>query len=252
MPHLFRKKFLQKSDIFSEYLLKLMAFERTPLVFLFDTHVRLVYSSMVLDADRRDNLTLLDGLQPDLGNDHLVPGSSVTFAGKANGVETGFRARIREGSSSSGGQRVVRLYFPHETYHAQKRGALRVSLPPSTPPVRLTKTNGGQELVRPVNVGRGGMRVLLPEKNEKGELRDLFREGDTVLLESADLDGFRLPPLSGRVVYLEHSGRETGTDLMAMGILFLDFPEEYEEPLQAFVARKDREHLKNLRIDPRG
>ena len=94
--------------------------------------------------------------------------------------------------------------------------------------------------------------MLLPEKNEKGELRDLFREGDTVLLESADLDGFRLPPLSGRVVYLEHSGRETGTDLMAMGILFLDFPEEYEEPLQAFVARKDREHLKNLRIDPRG
>lgn len=251
MPHLFRKPFRQDSALFSEYLLKLMAFDRVPLVFLFDSHVRLVYATMVLEADRREDLVVLDGLHPEIGNDHLVPGSFVTFYGKANGVDTGFRARIR-GSDTVRGQRVVRLFFPHETYHAQRRSDLRVPLPPSTPPVRLTKTNGSQEMVRPVNLGSSGMRVLYPEKNERGEPNDLFREGDTVLLESADLDGFRLPPLSGRVIYLEHSGRETGTDLMAMGIAFLDFPEESKEPLIAYISRKDRESLKNLRIGPRG
>ena len=251
MPHLFRKPFRQESVLFSEYLLKLMAFDKVPLVFLFDSHVRLVYATMVLDADRREDLVLLDGLHPEIGNEHLVPGGSVIFYGKANGVDTGFRARIR-GGDKVGDQRIVRLFFPHETFHAQRRATLRVSLPPSTPPVRLTKTNGSQETVRPVNLGSSGMRVLFPEKNERGEPNDLFREGDTVLLESTDLDGFRLPPLSARVIYLEHSGRETGTDLMAMGIEFLDFPEECEEPLIAYISRKDREHLKNLRIDPRG
>ena len=102
MPHLFRKQFLLKSDIFSEYLLKVLAFERIPLVFLFDSHVRLIYSSMVIEADRRENLLLLDALHPEMGNDHLVSGSSVTFAGKAKGVETGFRARIRGGNHGSG------------------------------------------------------------------------------------------------------------------------------------------------------
>ena len=251
MPHLFRKQFLLKSDIFSEYLLKVLAFERIPLVFLFDSHVRLIYSSMVIEADRRENLLLLDALHPEMGNDHLVPGSSVTFAGKAKGVETGFRARIRGGTTVAG-QRAVSLFFPHETYYAQRRQALRVPLSPTTPQVRLTKPHSGQELVNPVNVGSGGMRVLFPAKNEKGEPNDLFREGDTVLIESADLGGFLLPPLSGRIIYLEYSGRETGTDLMAMGILFLDFPKECEEPLIDFVARKDRENLKNIRNDPRG
>ncbi len=251
MPHLFRKQFLLKSDSFSEYLLKVLAFDRIPVVFTFDSHVRLIYSSMVIEADRRENLILLDALHPEMGNDHLVSGSSVTFYGKAKGVETGFRARIR-GGTTVGGQRAVSLFFPYETYHAQRRQALRVPLSPSTSPVRLTKSGGGQELVRPVNVGSGGMRVLFPEKNEKGEPNDLFREGETVLIESADLGGFRLPPLSGRIIYLEHSGRETGTDLMAMGILFLDFPKECEEPLIDFVARKDRENLKNIRNDPRG
>lgn len=251
MPQLFRRGFRQDSVLFSEYLLKLMAFERVPVVFLFDSHVRLVYATMVLEADRKDGRVVLDALHPEIGNNHLVPGSPVTFYGKANGVNTGFRARIRGGDTVRG-QPVVLLFFPHETYHAQMRNALRVTLPPSTSPVRLTKTNGVQEMVRPVNLGSGGMRVLFPEKNEKGEPNDLFREGETVLLEAADLDGFRLPPLSGRVIYLEHSGRETGTDLMAMGIAFLDFPEECEEPLIAYISRKDRESLKNLRIGPRG
>jgi c-di-GMP-binding flagellar brake protein YcgR len=249
MPHLFLPVYRQKSALFSEYLLKMLAFEKSPILFLFDSHVRLVYTTMVLDADRVEGTTLLDGLHPEMGNDHLISGTPVTFFGRMKGIDTGFQARI-QGKGPYSGSKSVLLSFPFETYYLQRRTSLRVPLPEGLPPVCLRKIHGASAEVRPVDVGGGGLRVLLPERTPLGQPNDIFDVGDLVLIERIDFDGFHLPPLSGRVVHREHSGKEAGENLQGIGIAFVDFPKECEEPLLSYVSRRDRELLKNYRLQP--
>jgi c-di-GMP-binding flagellar brake protein YcgR len=249
IPHFFLSKYRQKSPLFVESLLHMLSFEKTPVLFLFDSHIRLVYTSMVLGVDREGGTLLLDALHPDMGNDHLVPGTPVTFFGRAKGIETGFRSRILGTASATGG-RAVRLVFPSETYYLQRRSALRVPLPPGMPPVCVRKTSGAMEEIRPVDIGGGGLRGLYPEKTLLGQPNLVFEEEDLVLMEGVEFDNYRLPPVSGRVAHIEHSGKEAGEELAGVGIEFLDFPPEYQEDLITYVSRRDRELLRNFRLEP--
>ena len=142
----------QNSLIFTERLLRSMAREKTTLLIFFETHIHLVYTSMVLAVDRDQNSLLLDPLNPEEGNVHLVQGRPLILYGKSTGIETGFRARIQKLTEISSGQ-VLQLEFPHETYHCQRREALRVGLPSDLPPIRISTRNGHQELARLADLG---------------------------------------------------------------------------------------------------
>ena len=249
VPRLFLPMYRQKSALYTEYLLKMLSFEKSPLLFLFESHVRLIYTTMVLDADKEGATVLLDALHPDMGNSHLVPGTKVVFFGKLKGIDTGFRATIL-GQKTVSAERAVLLSFPFETYYLQRRSSLRVPLPVDLPLICLRKTNGLMGEVRPVDLGGGGLRVLLPEEKPNGDLNETFDVGDLVLIEMLAVEEFLLPPLTGRVVHREHAGRDAGGDLQSLGISFVDFPSAYEEPLLSYVSKKDREMLKNLRFEP--
>jgi c-di-GMP-binding flagellar brake protein YcgR len=227
----------------------MLSFEKSPLLFLFESHVRLIYTTMVLDADKECDTVLLDALHPDMGNSHLVPGTKALFFGKVKGIDTAFRATIL-GQKAASTERAVLLTFPFETYYFQRRSFLRVPLSIDLPSVCLRKTNGLMGEVRPVDLGGGGIRVLLPEKKPNGDINEIFDVGDLVLIERIAFEGFLLPPLTGTVVHREHAGRDAGGDLQGLGIAFVDFPSAYEEPLLSYISKKDREMLKNLRFEP--
>jgi len=233
---------------FSESLLRSMIREKTPLLVFFETHVNLVYSSMVLEADRSRDHLLLDSLHPEDGNRHLTPESPLILFGKTSGVETGFRARIR-GPKKSGSGLCVSLFFPHETYHRQQREALRVPLPPDLPPVGVTTRSGHQEPAHLVDIGVQGVRILVLAKNERGEPQSFYNEEQTLLLSRIDLDGFSLPPVSGKIVHIEPAGREGGEPLLSLGLHFCDLPGELSETLATFVMRRDHERLRTARCE---
>lgn len=242
----FSDRFRQDSLLFSESLLRSMIREKTPLLVFFETHVHLVYTSMVLEADRSRNHLLIDALHPEEGNGHLTPESPLILFGKTSGVETGFRARIRGGEGAGSG-RSVQLYFPFETYHCQRRDNLRVPLSPEVAPVRMTTRTGQQELARLVDIGRQGIKVLVLAKNERGEPQSFYREDQILLLSRIDLDGLSLPPLSGKIVHIEPAGREGGEPLLSIGLRFCDLPGDLSEALATFVMRRDHERLRTAR-----
>ena len=238
----------QHSLIFTERLLQSMIREKSPLLVFFETHIHLVYSSMVLEADRDGNSLLLDPLNPEEGNHHLVPGNSLVLYGKSSGIETGFRTRIR-GLSEIASGRAVLLEFPHETYHCQRRETLRVPLPCDLPPVRISTRTGHQELARLADLGSMGMRLLVGAKDEKGLPQRTFQEDQIVLLPPIDLGTLSLPAMTARVIHLEQAGFESGLPILSLGLRFLDLPEELSESLATYVMKRDFERLLTARDD---
>ncbi|MGC8529812.1 MAG: flagellar brake protein [Leptospirillia bacterium] len=236
----------QHSLIFTERLLQSMARERSPLLVFFETHIHLVYSSMLLGADREGNSLLLDPLNPEEGNNHLVPGHSLVLYGKNSGIETGFLARIRGLSEISSG-RAILLEFPHETYHCQRRESLRVPLPSDLPPVRISTRTGHQEIARLVDIGAMGVRFLVEARNEKGLPQQAFREEQIVLIPKIDLGTLSLPSMTARLIHLERAGFESDLPLLSLGLRFLDLPEELSESLATYVMKRDVERLLSAR-----
>ena len=236
----------QHSLIFAGRLLRSMIREKTPLLVFFETHIHLLYSSMVLEAERERNSLLLDPLTPEEGNSHLVQGHTLILYGKSSGVETGFRARIRGlGKISSG--RAILLDFPYETYHCQRRETLRVSLPSDLPPVRITTRSGHQELARLADLGAMGLRLLVGAHDEKGLPQRFFHEDQIVLLSQIDLGPLSLPALTARIVHMEAAGFESALPMLSLGLFFLDLPEEISEPLATYVMKRDFERLLSAR-----
>ena len=232
----------QHSLIFIERLLQSMVREKSPLLVFFETHIHLVYSSMVLGADRNDNSLLLDPLNPEEGNAHLVPGHSLFLHGRSSGIETGFRARIRGISEISSG-RAILLEFPYETYHCQRRETLRVPLPIDLPPIRISTRSGHQELARLADLGAMGIRLLVGARDENGLPQRAFREDQIVLLPGIDLGTLSLPAMTAKVVHLEQAGFESGLPVLSLGLRFLDLSEEISESLATYVMKKDVERL---------
>ncbi len=247
IPSIFQSgRHRQHSLIFSERLLRSMAREKIPLLIFFESHVRLVYSSMVLEADRESHSLLIDRLSPEEGNAHLVPGHSLLLYGKSSGVETGFRARICGLEKIPSGEALL-LEFPHETYHCQRREALRVSLPSDFPPVRISTRSGHQELAHLADLGAMGMRLLVAARDERGGHQQAFREDQIVLLPRIDFGTLVLPAMTARIIHLEPAGFDAGLPILSLGLQFLDLPEEISEPLATYIMKRDFDRLLSAR-----
>lgn len=238
----------QNSLIFTERLLRSMAREKTTLLIFFETHIHLVYTSMVLAVDRDQNSLLLDPLNPEEGNVHLVQGRPLILYGKSTGIETGFKARIQKLTEISSGQ-ALQLEFPYETYHCQRREALRVGLPSDLPPIRIATRNGHQELARLADLGAKGLRLLVNAKDEKGLPQHFFHEDHVVLLPRIDFGQFSLPAMTAKIIHIEPAGFEAGLPLLSLGLQFLDMPEDVSEPLATYIMKRDFERLISARDD---
>ena len=238
---LFRQEFQLDSEQKAAHVLNKISEGRESLAVL--PHDRAEqFGSMLLAVDRSRHSLVIDELNPGVGNKRIGVGSPFFVIGRHEGVFVGFQSKVLEHIDWEG-YGALRIAYPEAIYYLQRRNHFRVAVAPGdVGSVELqrrgAKTIHGQCHDLSVN----GMRLLLPSP-----LDYALHEGEYVPLVRFSLLDAELA-VEGEVRFVGGLRNPGGRQpLRQVGLQFLNMAPGFEQRLQQYVQRRDRELLRESR-----
>lgn len=201
------------------------------------------FSSMVLAIDPGRHWLLIDELNPDIGNRRVVGGAPFFVVARLDGIFVGFQSRLLEAVEWEGFG-ALRIAYPTNGYYMQRRGYFRVSVAPGDIGTVELQRRGARALLGQCHdISVRGMRLLLNAPTDYA-----LHEGEFVPLVRFNLDGHELAA-EGEIRFVGHvrGGPRTRQESRQVGVEFLNVSPGFEQRVQQYVQRRDRELLRDSR-----
>jgi c-di-GMP-binding flagellar brake protein YcgR len=238
---LFREEYQVSSEQKADHVLQKISERHEPLAVL--PHDRAEeFSSALLLVNRPKHWLIIDELTPDGGNRRLENGAPFFTIGRFEGVFVGFQSMLIERIDYEG-YGALRVAFPDLIYYLQRRNSFRVTVAPGDLSTVDLQRRGAKPLYgQGHDLSVNGMRLLVPSALDyaltTGEYIPLVRFS----LEDAEL------AVEAEVRFVG-SLRDTKTrqPMRQLGIQFLNMAPAFEQRLQHYVQRRDRELLRDAR-----
>lgn len=200
------------------------------------------FTSALLAANRAKHWLIIDELVPAAGNLRLAHGAPFFSIGRYEGVFVGFQSRLLERIDFEG-YGALRIAYPEQFYYLQRRNFFRVTVAPGDIGTVELQRRGAKPLYGQCHdISVNGMRLLVP-----AALDYALTSGEYVPLVRFSLEDIELA-VEAEVRYVG-TLRDTRArqPMRQVGIQFLNMAPGFEQRLQSYVQRRDRELLREAR-----
>lgn len=200
------------------------------------------FSSTLLVINRPKNWLIIDELTPDSGNRRLENDAPFFTIGRYEGVFVGFQSKLIERIDYEG-YGALRIAYPELIYYLQRRNFFRVSVAPGDLSTVNIQRRGAKPLYGQCHdLSVSGMRLLVPSA-----LDYALTTGEYIPVVRFSLEDVELA-VEAEVRYVG-SLRDTKTrqPVRQLGIQFLNMAPGFEQRLQQYVQRRDRELLRDAK-----
>lgn len=238
---LFRDEFQMDSAQKAEHVLQRLIDKREPIVVL--PHDRTEeFGSMVLAINRAKGWLVIDELTPALGNSRLADRGPFLVIARCDGVFVGFQSRLREAIDWEG-YGALRIAYPETTYYLQRRNYFRVTVAPGdVSSVELQRRGARTIYAQCHDISVRGMRLLVAAPTDYA-----LHEGEFIPMVRFNLDGHELAT-EAEVRFVGHArNTKTRDQTRQVGLEFLNVSPGFEQRVQLYVQRRDRELLREQR-----
>jgi c-di-GMP-binding flagellar brake protein YcgR len=238
---LFREEYQLDSKQKADHVLNKIIERHEPLAVL--PHDRAEeFSSTLLATNRPKHWLIIDELTPDIGNKRLENQAPFFTIGRYEGVFVGFQSRLLERIVFEG-YGALRIAYPDAIYYLQRRNFFRVSVAPGDVSTVDIQRRGAKPLYGQCHdLSVNGMRLLVPSAIDYA-----LTVGEYIPLVRFNLEDVALA-VEAEVRYVGNL-RDTRTrqPVRQIGIQFLNMAPGFEQRLQAYVQRRDRELLREAK-----
>ncbi|WP_449371255.1 flagellar brake protein [Thiomonas sp.] len=238
---LFREEYQVSSAQKTDHVLNKIA-ERHELLAVLPHDRAEEYSSTLLVVNRTKHWLIIDEVNPDIGNRRLENGAPFFIIGRFEGVFVGFQSRLVERIDHEG-YGALRIAYPEVIYYLQRRNFFRVTVAPGDLSAVEVQRRGAKPLHGQCHdISVNGMRLLVPST-----LDYALTVGEYIPLVRFSLEDVELA-VEAEVRFVGPL-RDTKTrqPMRQLGIQFLNMAPGFEQRLQQYVQRRDRELLRDAR-----
>jgi len=238
---LFREEYQVSSEQKADHVLQKIIERHEPLAVL--PHDRAEeFSSALLAVNRPKHWLIIDELTPDGGNRRLENGAPFFTIGRFEGVFVGFQSKLIERIDYEG-YGALRIAYPDLIYYLQRRNFFRVTVAPGDLSTVDIQRRGAKPLYGQCHdLSVSGMRLLVPSA-----LDYALTTGEYIPMVRFSLEDVELA-VEAEVRFVG-ALRDTKTrqPMRQLGIQFLNMAPAFEQRLQQYVQRRDRELLRDAR-----
>jgi c-di-GMP-binding flagellar brake protein YcgR len=238
---LFRQEFQLGSAQKAAHVLNKISESHEPLAIL--PHDRAEqFGSMLLAIDPERHWLIIDELTPAVGNQRVSVGSPFFVIGRHEGVFVGFQSRVLDRIDWEG-YGALRVSYPEAMYYLQRRNFFRVVVAPGdVGSVELQRRGAKTIYGQCHDLSVNGMRLFVPSP-----LDYALHEGEYVPMVRFSLLDIELA-VEGEVRFVGNLRNAGGRQPMRqVGLQFLNMAPGFEQRLQQYVQRRDRELLRDSR-----
>ena len=238
---LFRQEYKLGSEQKAEHVLRKISEGHETLAVL--PHDRAEeFSSMLLAINRPRQSLVIDELNPTVGNHRIAGGAPFFTIGRYEGVFVGFQSKVIERIDWEG-YGALRIAYPEVIYYLQRRNYFRVTVAPGDVGSVEMQRRGAKSMYGQCHdLSVNGMRLLLPSPVDFA-----LHEGEYVPLVRFSLADVELAAEAEVRFVGSLRNSKTRHPVRQVGLQFLNMAPGFEQRLQHYVQRRDRELLRESR-----